>query len=197
MRTRVLARALLVYAPVVVAATILIALVYAVGQQNLRMGANDPQVQMAEDAAARLDAGTSPASLVPAERVDISRSLAPFLIVFGRDGQPLASSASLDGQTPTPPDGVFDNIPAGGRHEITWAPTPDARQAAVIVPYRAGFVLAGRSLRLVEQREDALGQLTVLFFLVMLATTAVAAMISSWLTLRSPASSLARRNSAA
>lgn len=197
MRNRVLTRALLIYSPVVVAATILIALVYAVGQQNLRMGANDPQVQMAEDAAARLDAGTSPASLVPAERVDISRSLAPFLIVFGRDGQPLASSASLDGQTPTPPDGVFDNIPAGGRHEITWAPRRDARQAAVIVPYRAGFVLAGRSLRLVEQREDALGRLTVLFFLVMLATTAVAAMISSWLTLRSPASSLARRNSAA
>ncbi|HSO93260.1 MAG TPA: hypothetical protein VLS53_02160, partial [Candidatus Dormibacteraeota bacterium] len=133
MRDRVLTRALLLFVPVVVAASIVMALVYVVGQQNLRVGANDPQVQMAEDAAARLQSGASPTSVVPAERVDIGQSLAPFLIVFGRDGQPLASSATLDGQLPAPPDGVFSNIPACGRHEIKGAPRPDVRQAAVIV----------------------------------------------------------------
>ena len=177
-------RALLVFVPVVVAATVVIALVYSVGQQNLRMGANDPQVQMAEDAAARLDAGADPASAVPTQRVEIGQSLAPFLIVFGHNGKALASSAVLDGQLPTPPDGVFGNIPAGGRHEITWAPRPDVRQAAVIVPFRAGFVLAGRSLRIVEQREDALGQLTLLLFIVMLAGTGLVALFTSWVTLR-------------
>jgi fructose-specific phosphotransferase system IIC component len=197
MRNRVLMRGFLVFTPVVVAATIVIALVYAVGQQNLRIGANDPQVQMAEDAAARLVAGATPASVIPPQRVDIGQSLAPFLIVFGHDGQPLASSASLDGQLPTPPNGVFGNIPAGGRHEITWAPRSDVRQAAVIVAYRDGFVLAGRSLRLVEQREDALGQLTVFFFIVMVAGTGVAALITSWVTLSPPASSLNKGKSAA
>jgi hypothetical protein len=184
MRDRVLTRALLVFLPVVAAAAVVIVLVYAVQQQNLRMGANDPQVQMAEDAATRLDAGASPAAVLPTQHVDIGQSLAPYLIVFGREGQPIASSATLDGRLPTPPDGVFGNIPAGGRHELTWAPRPEVRQAAVIVPYRAGFVLAGRSLRLVEQREDTLAQLSVLFFCIMLAGTGIAAVLTSWVTLR-------------
>lgn len=194
MRDRVLMRALTVFVPVVVAATILTLLLYAVAQQDLRTGANDPQIQMAEDAAARLDTGADPVSVVPTRLVDIGHSLAPYLIVFGHDGQPLASSAILDGQLPTPPDGVFGNIPAGGRHEITWAPRPDVRQAAVIVAYSGGFVLAGRSLRVVEQREDALGRLTILFYIVVLAATGFAAVIASWVSLRPPAGLPATRN---
>jgi hypothetical protein len=192
-----MARALSVWVPVVVAATVVIVLVFTAAQQNLRMGANDPQVQMAEDAAARLDTGASPNAVIPTQPVDIGRSLAPFLIVFGHDGQPLASSATLDGHTPTPPGGVFGSVPSTGRHEITWAPRPDVREAAVIVAYRNGFVLAGRSLRLVEQREDALGQLTLLLFFVMLVFTGIAAVAASWVTLRSGTGLLTRRNSAA
>jgi len=68
-----------------------------------------------------------------------------------------------------------------GRSEITWAPRPDVREAAVIVADRNGYVLAGRSLRLVEQREDALGQLVILLFVVMLVITAIATLAVSWL----------------
>lgn len=178
-------RALSIFVPVAAAATILTILIFTAAQQSLRQGANDPQVQMAEDAAARLDAGAGPSAVIPAQPVDMTRSLAPYLIVFGHDGQPLASSATLDGQTPTPPSGVFRGVPSGGRHEITWAPRPDVREAAVIVAYRNGFVLAGRSLRVVEQREDALGQLTLLLFFVTLVFTAIAALAASRITLRS------------
>ena len=180
-RRNVLARALTIFGPVVVAATVVIVFVFTVAQQNLRMGANDPQVQMAEDAAARLDTGDTPSAVVAPQAIDIARSLAPFLIVLGRDRRPLASSAVFDGQTPLPPSGVFDRLSGSSRSEITWAPRPDVREAAVIVAYRNGYVLAGRSLRLVEQREDALGQLALLGFLVMLVAAALTALAVSWM----------------
>lgn len=192
-----MARALSVWLPVVVAATVVIVLIFTAAQQNLRMGANDPQVQMAEDAAARLDAGASPNTVIPTEPVDMARSLAPFLIIFGHDGRPFASSATLNGQTPALPGGVFGSVPSSGRDEITWAPRADVREAAVIVTYRNGYVLAGRSLRLVEQREDALGRLTLLLYFVMLVLTGIAAVASSWVTLRPGTGLLARRDSAA
>ena len=37
---------------------------------------------------------------------------------------------------------------------MTWQPRSGVRIAAVVVPWRGGTVLAGRSLRLVETRED-------------------------------------------
>jgi hypothetical protein len=192
-----MARALLVWLPVVVTAAVVIVLIFTAAQQNLRMGANDPQVQMAEDAAARLDAGASPSAVIPTQPTDIARSLAPFLIVFDHDGRPLASSATLNGQTPTPPGGVFGTVPSSGRHEITWAPRPDVREAAVIVAYRNGFVLAGRSLRLVEEREDALGQVTLILFTVMLVLSGLAALLASWTTMRTTRGPLVARKPAA
>ncbi|MDQ6885470.1 MAG: hypothetical protein M3077_14735 [Candidatus Dormibacteraeota bacterium] len=179
-----IARALFVFIPVMIAASIVMALVLAAVQQDLRMGANDPQIQMAEDFAARLDSGASPASVAPASPVDLARSLAPFVIIFGRDRRPLASSASLDGQTPRPPAGVFDAVTKSRRSEITWAPRPEVREAAVIVAYGDGYVLVGRSLRLVEQRADALAQVVILLFLVMLILTGLASLGTSWLWIR-------------
>jgi hypothetical protein len=178
-----LRQALFIFLPVAGAATVLILLVYAAGQQSLRKNANDPQVQIAEDAATRLDGGTQANAVLPAQSVDLGRSLAPFVIVFGRDGTQLASSARLDGVSPQPPSGVLS---AAKRSEITWAPRPDVREAAVIVPYRDGHVLSGRSLRLVEQREDALGQLTILFFTAMILVSGFGSLAAAWLRTYSP-----------
>ena len=47
-------------------------LTYLAVQQVLRMGANDPQIQMAEDTASALASGSNPASLVPSSTVEIS-----------------------------------------------------------------------------------------------------------------------------
>jgi hypothetical protein len=55
---------------------------YLISQQVLRMSANDPQIQLAEDAAGRLAAGENAARVVPERLVDMANSLAPFVIVY-------------------------------------------------------------------------------------------------------------------
>ncbi len=150
-------------------ATAMAGLTYVAVQQALRQGANDPQVQMAEDAAVALAGGAAPAGLLPAGKTDLSRGLAPYLIVFDDAGHPVASSAELAGAVPLPPPGVFDYTRTRGEDRFTWQPAPDVRQAVVLVRYggaSSGFVLAGRSLREVELRE---GQLTAMVGVVWLA----------------------------
>lgn len=83
---------------------------YVVGQQVLRHGANDPQIQIAADAAVDLEAGAAPQTVVPARSVDIARSLAPFLIVYNESGTPIAGSGKLHGSAPRPPAGVFNAV---------------------------------------------------------------------------------------
>jgi hypothetical protein len=146
--------------PLAVAFSALIGLIYLSVQQVYRSNANDPQVQMAEDAAVALADGQPAQSLVSPEKVDIARSLAPYLVVFDSAGKPVASSALLDGQVPTLPAGVIEYARQHGEDRITWQPQPGVRGAAVVVAARggqAGFVLAGRSLREVENRVAQLG----------------------------------------
>jgi hypothetical protein len=76
------------------------------------------------------------------------------------DAQTAADGRAIWRQPGRIPLGPLESL-LGPRDEdrITWQPAPGVRVAAVIVPYggqQPGFVLAGRSLRLVEQREDAL-----------------------------------------
>jgi hypothetical protein len=149
--------ALLLWAPIAVALASVALLVYGAVQQDLRQSANDPQIELAENAAAGLNAGQPVASVLPAERVDLSSGLAPFVVVYDAHGDVLAASATLNGIVPPLPAGVLDAVAGRGEDRITWQPGPGIRIATVIVPYggtEPGFVLAGRSLRLVEQRED-------------------------------------------
>ena len=155
-------RTIKAWAPLALASIGLTFLVYLVFQQAGRMGANDPQIQMAEDAAARLEGGASPAEVVPADTVEISTSLAPFVVVFDPGGAVLASSAELHGAAPALPDGVLAYAQTHGEDRITWQPEPGVRMAAVVVPYPGGAVLAGRPLREVESRVDTIGSLCLL-----------------------------------
>ena len=139
--------------PVSAAVTVICGLVYVEAQGALREGANDPQVQMAEDTASSLAAGTSAASLVSGTTVDMATSLAPFLIVYDTRSAVVASSGRLDGTTPIVPSGVLSSARTTGEDRVSWEPAPGVRIAAVVVPYHDGEVLAGRSLREVEQRE--------------------------------------------
>src|ERR1700733_2714971 len=88
--------------------TALCGLVYLAVQQALRASANDPQIQMAEDGAYALANGATPESIVPQGKIDMARSLAPFVIVFDPSGAVLASSADLHGKLPHLPQGVLD-----------------------------------------------------------------------------------------
>jgi hypothetical protein len=72
------------------------ALTYAAVQQSFRQNANDPQIQMAEDAVDAIGGGKGVETVMPADNVSVARSLAPFLIVYDRDGRVTASSVTLD-----------------------------------------------------------------------------------------------------
>ena len=155
--------------PLAALAAALCGLAYAVPQQVLRQSANDPQIQLAEDAAAALARGEPASGLVPEGSVEMSQSLAPFVMIFDDGGQVLASSARLHGQTPTLPAGLLDSVKALGEDRVTWQPESGVRIAAVVVRAPSGYALAGRSLREVEAREN---QVELLSGLGLLATWA-------------------------
>lgn len=165
--------------PIAILATAIAWLPYAVGQQVLRQSANDPQIQIAQDTAAKLEAGQQIQQVVPAEKIDIAKSLATYIIIFDANGNPVASSARLNGQTPTIPAGVFDDVRQTGEDRITWQPQPDVRSAIVVTQFRGptpGFVLVGRSLREVEQRENGIMLFSLLTWPMLLVTTLLATM---------------------
>src|SRR5438105_14146851 len=101
--------------PMAVVITVLSGTIDVVAQQVLRAGGNDPQVQMAEDAAAQ---GITVAGAdMPA--VDLRNSLAPWMIVYGADRREVGGNARLDGKLPDYPTSAFDHAPVGTRDVIT------------------------------------------------------------------------------
>src|SRR5436853_417633 len=90
------ARILVYWVSLVAVITFLSGLVYISLQQVLRHSANDPQIQMAEDAAVSLSEGKNLQAVLPASIINMASSLAPYLIIFDDTGQPVASSVQLD-----------------------------------------------------------------------------------------------------
>lgn len=134
---------------------------YAGLHQVLRQSANDPQIQMAEDTAVTLNNGLTPPVL--AENVDVSTSLAPFVMVFNKSYQPIdASGGVVDGTPIAPPKGVFEFAAKNGIHTFTWQPNDDLRFAAVVQPYNDGYVLTARSLREVNERTSQIAILCII-----------------------------------
>lgn len=168
---------------VIVPVTLISITFYAVSQQTYREGLNDPQIQIAEDAAALLAGGAMPAEAMPlvageagarTPTVDLSRSLAPWVAVFDASGTPLEASGYLGNQSLRLPQGVFDTdtwlAHTNGRYynqallpetRFTWQPEEDVRQAVVLVqtPDKKYFVAAGRNMREVEQRIEHEGEI--------------------------------------
>lgn len=159
MKTKRLEKTFRYWIPIALTATVLSGLVYFTVQQELRMGANDPQIQTAEDIAVALSRNRDIASVVPTQQVDITNSLAPFVIVYNDQGNVVSSSATLHGQIPLFPKDVFTNVRGNGEERLTWQPESQVRIATVVTRYagvQQGFVIVGRSLREVEKREDSL-----------------------------------------
>ncbi len=153
---------LIQWLPLVVVITAMCGLVYLTMQQDLRIGANDPQIQIAEDTATALNNGT-PISFT--QKINVDQSLAPFTIIYDNQGNVVQSSATLDGQTPQIPQGALNDHKGTSLSEnrLTWQPKPNVRLATVIVPFNKGHVLVGRNMREIEIRVDKL------FFQVLLA----------------------------
>ena len=172
-------RAAAIFLPLAVLATLLTGLIYLTGQQIDRQGANDPQRQLAEDAAAALDAGETPGSLVGATPVEFGTSLAPFLIVFDTGGAQVATGGHLGGYDPAVPAGMLSSAVAGTPNVVTWEPQSGVRIAAVVVHWSGGTVLAGRSLREVERRIDQLTLLAAIGWLATIVALAVASLVAA------------------
>jgi hypothetical protein len=182
-----LTHSFLKWLPIAIGCTLVLGTSYVFVQQAYRMSANDPQTMVAHDIATELAAGTAPDQLVSNETIDPSISLSPFVIVFDAAGKPVVSSASLAGTTPVPPIGVLDSSKASGENKVTWQPRSDARIAAVVVPVKGGadgFVLAGRSLRVVEERVGDLTSIGVLGWAGTMAATFIAVLFTGWISAR-------------
>jgi hypothetical protein len=173
-----------VFFPLAVVITLFSGMVYIAVQQVLRQSANDPQIQMAEDAASALASGKPVESVMPTPVVDIAASLAPYLVVYDDAGKPIAASGLLHNQMPALPPGVFDYVRQKGEDRITWQPEPGVRNAAIVTRAggsRPGFVMAGRSLREVEGRETNTELLVGLGWLGTLLAAFIAVSISEML----------------
>ena len=145
--------------PLAALSTVVCSLIYVTTQHSLRTSANDPQIQMVEDAVWALHVNPPPKDL-SSHPADIATTLAPFLVVYDDFGKPIASTATLNGKAPSLPPGVFDYVRGHGQDRVTWQPRKGLRIAAVIEHYVGvsnGFVMAGRSLREVEKRESQAG----------------------------------------
>jgi len=146
-----------IWLPLAITITFLSGLIYLVVQQDIRIGANDPQIQIAEDIASQLANGQNPQYFMPLTKTDISKSLANYVMFFNQDGGLISSSASLEGKSPTVPQGVFITTKQNHETRFTWQPQAGVRSAVVAIYYKGakpGFVLVGRSLREIEIREN-------------------------------------------
>ncbi|MDD4901752.1 MAG: hypothetical protein PHE24_01315 [Patescibacteria group bacterium] len=151
---------------------------YSICQQVLRQGANDPQIQIARDAAVKLALGEGPdyyRSDVYGQ-VDIAKSLSPFLMTFDGSRNVLSTNATLNGKAAVPPAGVFAYAKKHGENRVTWQPAKGVRIAAVMVHYSGvgeGYALSGRSLAEVEKRSGSLEFLTFWVWLFSVIVSAV------------------------
>ncbi len=171
---KALIRIFISWLPLGIAITGLCLIVYISAQQGYRQSFNDPQVQLAEDAVAFLKQGVQVGSLVGDRTVDIRNSESPFIIVYDKNGTVLGGNGMLDGAAPTPPHGVFENV-AFWRWGHTWQPDRDVRIDAVVIPFTSpsgtGYVLAGRSMRVMEMHVENTGSKVFLaWFLLLVAT---------------------------
>jgi hypothetical protein len=151
---------LLPYLGAAVIMTVLFGTIYVGEQTILRQDANDPQIQLAEDVASQLNGGASPTDVIAGARVTMQTSLAPFIIVYNSSDQVVAGSGYLQGSIPSIPLGVLAATTPTHDRLVTWQPAAGVRDATVTVAANHYYVLSGRSLREVEQRETKLLELT-------------------------------------
>jgi hypothetical protein len=153
-------------------------------QQMLRRGANEPQIQMGASYASKIESGVQPADAIPRNNVDIENSLEPFLIFYDDNGAPVTATGHLNQVIPTPPHGVFNYVRshADRTDNISWQPQPNVRIAAIVRRVSGpnpGFLLTGRSLRLVEEQENLFWRMVFIgWFVLVFLLIAGAALLS-------------------
>lgn len=176
-----------IWLPVAIAVTGVCAVSFGTVQQIYRQSLNDPQVQIAEDAAFAIENGAKPASLFASStKIDIAGSLRPYVVIYDKDLTPIVWTGELNGEVPLPPKGVFEHAKANtdgyGENRISWQPEEDVRSAIVVVHVLKtdGYVLSGRNMRETEDRIWAIQAIVGIAWILILAAT----LIATWLGAR-------------
>lgn len=165
--------------PLALSITLLSGLLYVAVQQVYRQDANDPQVQVAEDVAKILEGGEDPTALSEQSQTDLRQSLAMFILVYDKDGKPVAGNGQLDGKQPDFPKSALDAA-KDKQNRLSWQPTNDLRFAAVIQSYGGqtpGFVVAARSMRDIEKRIKTMTEMIAIGWAVTLVASFILAML--------------------
>lgn len=150
--------------PLFITFTLIYGFIYWALQQNYRLNANDPQIQMAVDAGTYLSGGGN-YTFNDNGKTEISKSLAPYLILYDKDKKLVSYSGVLHGKAPELPDGVLDHAKNKEYSKVTWQPEDGVRSAVVAVYYKGikeGYAVVGKSLREIEIRETLLLQGTII-----------------------------------
>ena len=74
-----LSKAIRFFIPLGIVTTGLAGTIYLTVQQNYRQNADDPQIQIAQDTVNSLNSGANPTNLVSSNKIDLTKSLSPFL----------------------------------------------------------------------------------------------------------------------
>jgi hypothetical protein len=139
----------------IIVTTILFGTIYVVAQQLDRLGANDAPLRLASQVAAELREGqTTTADAQP--HVDLSRSLAPFVVVEDAQGRASDGSGFLKGTLVSLPTGVLASAAKSGQDNVTWQPASGLRFATVTLRVGDQFVSAGQSLKPSEDRDGTI-----------------------------------------
>jgi hypothetical protein len=92
--------------------------------------------------------------------VDPRTSLDTFVVITDSNGKVQTGNLKMDSATPTPPKGVLGASSVTHQNRVTWQPETGTRVALVVQAYKhnsdVGYVLAGRSLKEVDNRIDML-----------------------------------------
>jgi hypothetical protein len=152
-------------------------LVYLVAQQSLRLGANELPVQLVKDTAIKIQNGQSPELAVPAEKIDISKSLYTFVMVFNSNKELIATSGMMGSIKPAYPKGVLDNTAIKGENRVTWQPQVGLRYATVAKKFNGEYIVAGRSLQETESLIDIITRLVGLEWLACAVCSSIAFLV--------------------
>lgn len=121
-------------------------LVYLVTQQALRLAANELPVELAIQTFLDLSHHQNTKIMLPTGPVDISKSLNPFVIIYDRKMNLVATTALIHNQKPLYPKEVLKELTHQNEIRVTWQPKPNLRFASVAIKYQNGYIVSGRSL---------------------------------------------------
>jgi hypothetical protein len=141
--------------PLAVAITTVCGLMYVSNQQNIRSAANDPQTQLSQDYAEMSKIGDEQADLSQYSKVDMAKTVSPFVIIVDEDGIVVQANGILGEKTPVPDKKVLETAKKNGRSLVTWEPEKGIRLATVITHFEGankGYAIAARSLVEIDKR---------------------------------------------